>query len=283
MENLRRLQSLVLRLIIFLVWFDFMCFSLILAGQIFKWSFFNDAVGGAFFTTFGLSLGALAALAVLHIVLTLSIVSNSMSLLVREKEVINEEVSQRERKRFTALVVVSLIGIVLIAGYQGIVERNAARYKVKKIEIQLKDVAQSTLAMHIADLIDNNESINKLYFARDEILLSLEGNRGVTLLIPKTGEQGQLFYKITPWDYDSDDEKIISKSLEHLFVPDSIEKKQFKQVVDKNKPFTIVKRYGIRSFYPVIENGQLKLILLLDTGRNINSDYLMSRSSKFGG
>ncbi len=278
MDNLRRLQGLVLIIIIFLVWFDLMCFSLILAGQIFKWSFFNESISGAFFTTFGLSLGALAALAVLHVVLTLSAISHSISLLVKDKEVSSNDIIQKGKSRFVTLIVASVVGIILIVGYQGVVERNAARHKVRIVETQLNDVAQSSLALKIAELIDKNESINRLYFLRDEMLLSLEGERGIILLIPKTGESGKVFYQITPWDYDTTDEKNISLSLTHLFIPDKNEKKEFNNLLNTHQPFTVVERHHIRVFSPVIKDRQLKFILLLDTSRNISSQHLMSRS-----
>lgn len=79
MSHLKKMQNLALKLILFLVWFDLMCFALILAGNIFQWSFFNESIGSAFFTMFSLSLGALFALAVLHVVLTLNLMSNSLS------------------------------------------------------------------------------------------------------------------------------------------------------------------------------------------------------------
>lgn len=278
MENLKRLQNLVLKLIIFLVWFDVMCFVLILAGQVFHWSFFNDAISGAFFTCFGLSIGALVALALLHVVVTLSIISNSISLLAKEKNVLDETITSKSKNNFKNLIIASVVGIILIAGYQGILERNAVTHKAKKIESNLKDTAQSTLATKMGNLIDKDESINKLYSLRDEMLLSLEDDRGIILLIPKMGEQNQVFYQITPWNYDRSNEKTIAESLDRLFMPYRGEKSKFKEMLKTHKPFSVVNRYKIRSFYPVVKDGQIQFILLLDTSRNISSDYLMSRS-----
>jgi hypothetical protein len=279
MENfLKKLQGLALKLILFLVWFDLMCFVLILAGNIFKWSFFNESIGSAFFTTFGLSLGALCALAVLHVVLTLNIISNSISVAVQEKDSRTQEEKQNSKKRFKKYLVISIVSITCIVGYQGIVEHNAALHKVEKIKKQLNDVVQSTLAKRIVDLVDQNEKVNKLYFVRDEMLLSLEDQRSVTLLIPKTGQEGQVFYSITPWDYDNKDETSIDQSLKKLFVPQDDERKKFAQLVKSHVPFTVVGRMEIRAFYPIVKEGKLKVILLLDTSRMVSSEYLMSRS-----
>ncbi|MFA5117216.1 MAG: hypothetical protein WC695_00010 [Candidatus Omnitrophota bacterium] len=275
---LRKLQGIALKLILFLVWFDLMCFTLILAGNVFKWSFFNESVGSAFFTTFGLSLGALAALAVLHVVLTLNIISNSISVAVQEKDLRTQEEVQKSKKRFKKYLVISIVGIVCIVGYQGIVERNAALHKVEKIKKQLSDVVRSTLAKRIVDLIEQDEKVNKLYFVRDEMLLSLEDQRSVTLLIPKTGQEGQVFYSVTPWDYDNKDETSIARSLKQLFVPNDDERKKFVQLVKSHLPFTVVGRMHIRAFYPIVKEGKLKVILLLDTSRMVSSEYLMSRS-----
>ncbi len=278
MDNLKRLQNLALKIILFLVWFDLMCFALILAGNIFKWSFFNESIGTAFFTTFGLSLGALAAFAILHVVLTLNMISNSISHIAKEKEIVDPETTKINKNRFRNIIIVSVVGILLIVGYQGIVERNVARHKIEKIKSQLKDVGQSTLSTRIADLIEQDEKINKLYFVRDELLFSLEEKaRSVTLLIPRMGQEGLLFYQITPWDYDYKDETTISMSLRHLFIPQENERKNFNELTKNNKPFTVVNRYDIRSFYPITKDGKLKVVLLLDTSRTISSDYLMSR------
>ncbi|PIQ88459.1 MAG: hypothetical protein COV72_08240 [Candidatus Omnitrophica bacterium CG11_big_fil_rev_8_21_14_0_20_42_13] len=279
MQNFTRLQNLVLRIILFLVWFDLMCFALILAGNIFKWSFFNESIGSAFFTVFGLSLGALAALAVLHVVLTLNIISGAIKHIAGQTEAADSGSDKRQKKGFQRLVIASVLGILLIVCYQGIVERNAARHKVGKIEKQLKESAESRLTERIIELIEQDAAVNKLYFVRDELLFSLEEERrSVTLLIPKPGHEGLIFYEITPWDYDYKNEEAVSKSLGRLFIPDDNERKQFEQLKKENSPFTLVNRFNIRSFYPILRNGKLELILLLDTSRTISSDYLMSRS-----
>lgn len=279
MENFKRLQSLALKIILFLVWFDLMCFALILAGTVFEWSFLNESVSAAFFATFGLSLGALIALVLLHVVLTLNIISNSISHIAKDKEIIDPALIQKNKKRFRNIIVISIITIILAVGYQGFVEFKAAKHKVKKVENNLKDVAKSTLSTRIVDLIERDEKINELYFVRDELLLSLEEERrSVTLLVPKMGQTGQVFYEITPWDYDHKDETAISKSLRNLFIPKDNERKKFKNLVEKNKPFTVVNRYNIRAFYPITKKGELKVILLLDTGRSVSNAYLMSRA-----
>lgn len=278
MNNFKRLQNLALKLIFFLVWFDLMCFALILAGNVLKWSFFNESIGTAFFTAFGLSLGALIALAILHVVITLNIISNSISCLVKEKEIFDSDTFDKGKSRFQKIIIVSFVSILVIVGYQGIVERNAARYKVEKVEKQLKDTARSTLSVRIIDLIEQDAQINKLYFVRDELLLSLEEKaRSVTLLIPKEGQEGLIFYEITPWDYDHKDETIISKSLGKLFIPQDNERGRIIELTKDIKPFTVVNRYNIRSFYPITKNGKLKLIFLLDTSRTVSGDYIMSR------
>ena len=281
MSNLKKMQSLALKLILFLVWFDFMCFAIIITANILNWSFFNSKIASAFFTVFSISLGSLAALSALHIVLTLSIISNSISALVKEKEPTDEMVIKKDKKNFRNLILASVAIILLIVGYQGIVESNVAKKKVKKIEIQVKDMAQSVLVSRLVDLIQNDDKVNKLYFLRDEILLSSEEYRSISLLIPRAGEQGQVFYEVTPWDYDNKDEGNISKSLKKVFVPSEEERKKFNKMVKMRESFVAVTNYAIKAYYPVIRDGKIKLIILLDTSRNIDSGYLMSRSSKF--
>ena len=203
----------------------------------------------------------------------------SISHIAKDKEIIDPALIQKNKKRFRNIIVISIITIILAVGYQGFVEFKAAKHKVKKVENNLKDVAKSTLSTRIVDLIERDEKINELYFVRDELLLSLEEERrSVTLLVPKMGQTGQVFYEITPWDYDHKDETAISKSLRNLFIPKDNERKKFKNLVEKNKPFTVVNRYNIRAFYPITKKGELKVILLLDTGRSVSNAYLMSRA-----
>ena len=280
MNNLKKMQNLALKLILFLVWFDFMCFAIIITANILNWSFFNSKIASAFFTVFSISLGSLAALSALHIVLTMSIISNSISILVKENEITDKTIVKKDKKNFRNLILASVMIILLVVGYQGIVERNVAKNKVKTIEIQVKDMAQSVLVSRLVDLVQNDDKVNKLYFLRDEILLSSEEYRSISLLIPRTGEQGQVFYEITPWDYNNKDETNISKALRKVFVPDEEERKKFNKMLKTQESFVVVNSHAIKAYYPVIRDGKIKLIILLDTSRNIDSGYLMSRSAK---
>ncbi|MDD5408495.1 MAG: hypothetical protein PHC71_00155 [Candidatus Omnitrophica bacterium] len=282
MSNLKKMQDLALKLILFLVWFDFMCFTIIITANILNWSFFNSKIASAFFTVFGISLGSLAALCALHIVLTLSIISKSISTLVNEKEPVDETAIKKDKNNFRNLILTSVAIILLVVGYQGMVERNVARSKVKGVENQVKNMAQSVLVSKLVDLVQNDDKVNKLYFLRDEILLSSEEYRSLSLLIPRSGEQGQVFYEITPWDYDNKDETNISKALKRVFVPCEEDRKKFNRMLKNQEPFIVVTSYAIKAYYPVVRDGKIKLIILLDTSRNISSEYLMSRSSKIG-
>lgn len=282
MGNLKKMQDLALKLILFLVWFDFMCFAIIITANILNWSFFNSKIASAFFTVFGISLGSLAALCALHIVLTLSIISKSISALVNEKEPVDETLVKKDKNNFRKLIFVSVAIIFLVVGYQGMVERNVAKNKVKGIESQVKNMAQSVLVSKLVDLVQKDDKVNKLYFLRDEILLSSQEYRSLSLLIPRSGEEGQVFYEITPWDYDNKDETSISNTLRRVFVPSEDERKKFNKMLKNQESFIVVNSYAIKAYYPVVRDGKIKLIILLDTSRNISSEYLMSRSSKFG-
>ncbi|MFA6130066.1 MAG: hypothetical protein WC731_03690 [Candidatus Omnitrophota bacterium] len=282
MNNLKKMQDLALKLILFLVWFDFMCFAIIITANILNWSFFNSKIASAFFTVFGISLGSLAALCALHIVLTLSIISKSISSLVNEKEPADESVIKKDKNNFKNLIFTSVAIILLVVVCQGMVERNVAKNKVKGVESQLKNMAQSVLVSKLVDLVQNDDKVNKLYFLRDEILLSSEEYRSLSLLIPRPGEQGQVFYEINPWDYDNKDETNISKALRRVFAPCEEDRKKFNRMLKNQESFIVVTSNTIKAYYPVVRDGKIKLIILLDTSRNISNEYLMSRSSRFG-
>ncbi len=72
MNTLRQLQGVVLKAILFIVWFDLACFVLILVGAVFNWSFLNGRIFAVFLTVFLFSLAMLVSLVLLHVVLTLN-------------------------------------------------------------------------------------------------------------------------------------------------------------------------------------------------------------------
>ncbi len=276
---MKYLQNFVLKTIMFIVWFDLACFALILSGSVFKWSFLNKSISVAFFTAFGVSLMVLLSLAILHVVLTLNLISESISYIAREKGFAESKPSPIAQKRFRAMIVASLGIIFLVVAYQGVLEYRVTRYKVKRIEQELGDIAGSRLVKRLLDIIDQNAAIGKLYFVRDELLLSLEENvRAISLLIPKKEEGRLVFYEITPWECDYKDTTPVSDSLTKLFIPRYKEKEKFGEMLKNKTPFTVVDSYAIRSFYPIVKDGQIKLVLLLDTSREISSDNLLSRS-----
>lgn len=278
MNTLRQLQGVVLKAILFIVWFDLACFVLILVGAVFNWSFVNEVVSSVFLITFVISAFVLGALAILHVVLTLNIVSESMVYIAKEKGLVDPEPSPLARRRFRNALVVSVLGIFILVLFQGIVEYRVGKYKVHRIQEGLKDVANSRLVMRLVDLIEQDGPINQLYLVRDELLLSLDEDvRGITLLIPKKGEEGLVFYEITPWDYDYKDKTPISQVDMRLFIPHYKERKKFDEMIKTKTPFTVVGRYSIHSFYPVVRDGDIKLVLFLDTSRQVSNDYLISR------
>jgi len=281
-DNLKRLQNLILKIIIFLVWFGLMCFTLILAGNIFHWSLLTENFEKVFFTLFGISLGTLAALVLLHVVLTMNRISDSISRIAGKPEA-DPGVAAREGIRFRNLVVLALAGILVVVVFQGALEYRVARHRVQSVEKQIAEIARSTLSARITRLIEEDGKVNELYFARDEMLLSLEEKtRGVTLLIPRKGASVPVFYMVTPYDYDRGDERKISDSLKsrNLFIPDQGEKNKFNEMLGSMKPFTRVYENGIRSFCPVAGNEKPGFVLLLDTGRKVSNEYLSMRMSK---
>jgi len=120
---------------------------------------------------------------------------------------------------------------------------------------------------------------------------------GITLLIPKQGDEGQVFYQITPWDeqfpwhpgFDAEvkneagaakEDKPISKTLKTLFLPRQGEHQKFKQMLTDQKPFAMSGEYQCRAFWPVVRDGKIRLILLSDDEINISGDVLYSRSAR---
>ena len=186
----------------------------------------------------------------------------------------------------------SLVSQIFIAS-AGVAEHYGIQQKNIKTQEKLGEAARSALTDQIVNLIGQDAMVSKLYFVRDELLLSMGSQKGVTLLVPKQGSERQVFYQITPWDsqfpwhhaMDAKEEikedVPISKSLKFFFSPRKEEEKKFNQMLKDQKPFSVAGEYQSRAFWPIVRNGQIKLILLSDAEINISDDVLYSRGSRF--
>ena len=291
MEGLKKLQSLVLKIIIFLIWLDLAYFAMMLAGMAFKWAF----LGSSFYSLFGMSFGVLGVLALLHMVLTMNIISGSVEALAREKSSRSLGISDSKpgTKNFGRWMIVAIGGILIFVACAGVAEHYGIKQKNIKTQEKLGEAARSSLTGQIVDLVEQDAMVSKLYFVRDELLLSMGPQKGVTLLLPRQGSERQVFYQITPWDSqfpwhpavdakeETKEDVRISKSLKALFSPRKEEEKKFNQMLKDQKPFSVAGEYQSRAFWPIVRNGQIKLILLSDAEINISDDVLYSRGSRF--
>ena len=291
MEGLKKLQALILKIIISLIWLDLAYFAMMLAGMAFKWAF----LGSSFYSLFGMSFGILGVLALLHLVLTMNIISRSVEALARGKSTGSLEGvdSKSGTKNFGRWMIVAIGGILIFVVCAGVAEHYGIKQKNIKTQEKLGEAARSSLTDQIVNLIDQDAMVSKLYFVRDELLLSMGSQKGVTLLVPKQGSERQVFYQITPWDSqfpwhhamdvkeETKEDVLISKSLKSLFSPRREEEKEFNQMLKDQKPFSVAGEYQSRAFWPIVRNGQIKLILLSDAAINISDDVLYSRGSQF--
>lgn len=288
MESLKKLQALILKVIIFLIWLDLAYFAVLAAGTLLKWAF----LGSNFHMLFAMSFGILAVLSVFHIVLTLNIMSRSIETIAKEKSISETEEVAKTGKRYKKWMALAIGGILIVVAGTGVAEYYGIKQKNVKTQEKVGEAARSSLTARIVDLIEQDVAISRLYSARDELLLSMGGQNGVTMLIPKQGAEGQVFYQITPWDSqfswhpametkdESKKDLPVSKSLKVAFYPRQGEEKKFKQLLQDQKPFSVTGEYQCRAFWPVVRNGQIKLILLSDAEINISGDMLYSRSSR---
>lgn len=278
MENLKKLQRMTLGLIIALVWFEILCFLLIFLGNIFKWSFLSETFSVGFFSAFGVGLGALAALAILHMTLTLNSISFSldkMSLRSRQGE------ASRKKDKFFQKIIFAAIGtmfVIVIFLWYG--EARVNKHKIKVTKNSLESIAISPIAAKAIEQISQDVSVREFLATRDVMMNTLEEARGLSLLIPMSKADKEVFYEATPWWWSSKDEELnkpLSKASLRMFVPYDSEKKKFNELLRNKKPFYSLERNSLRVFYPVTQNGEIKLILLLDTTRQESDAYLLKR------
>lgn len=285
MRNLEKLQKLTLGLIIAVVWFDMLCFVVIFIGNIFKWSFLSETFSAGFFTAFGVSLGVLFALSMLHSTLTFSLASLSLrkiALAVEKDKESGESIIQKGKGFFAKgiTLAIGIMGIIVISLWLG--EMSVNRHKVKVAFNNLASIVKSPLADKAIDLINKDASVKELRDIRDAMMNTLEDSRGLSLLIPVNKADKMMYYEIAPWwGLEKDDEtKPISQANLRVFVPYPEEKNRFNKLAEDKKPFNILGRDSLRVFYPAVVNKTTAFVLLLDTSRQASDAYLLKRSSR---
>ncbi|MBU2102647.1 MAG: hypothetical protein ABH865_04955 [Candidatus Omnitrophota bacterium] len=283
MGNLRKLQKFILSLIIGLVWFEILCFTLIFVGSIFNWSFLSKTFSTGFFSAFGIGLGALAALAILHVTLTLNSISFSLSKIASRTPGTEDDAEKSDNTLF-AKIIISAIGIILLiilSLWFG--EININKYKAKLAKNGLESLEKSPLANKTIELINQDVSVKELIAVRDAMMNTLEGARGLSLLVPINKADTQVFYEITPWWWSKNDDELnkpLSQAALRRFVPYEEESKKFTAMLNTKVPFYSLARNSLRYFYPVTRDGKIAYVLLLDTSRQASDSYLTKRGDR---
>lgn len=272
---LRKLQSFILYLILFLVWFELLCFTVMLCANVLNWSFLTDAFSAAFYMTFAVGLGVLGALGVLHVTLSFNAISSSLRKLSGEAESITNTDENAVMKKFIVSIVAALMLMVVILvlfWYAGCrVDHHTTMVAMNGIE----SVGKSKQVDEIITAIHSNETISALDKMR-EVLISMNGSgKGISLVIPMKINENTVYYELRPWTGYGDDEKLADANLP-VFVPYKNEKKQFEEVLVKKNPVYVRTQSTLRIFYPIVRGGKIELILLLDTSRKASNEYLKS-------
>jgi hypothetical protein len=277
MNNLGKLQKLTLGLIVALVWFEILCFVLIFVGSIFKWSFLSDTFSVGFFSAFGIGIGALIALAILHMTLTLNSVSTSLSKIAKDQEA--GQAGSKSSNFFALSIFGALASILLIVLFLWYGEAQVNRHKIKIALNGVESVAKSSLANKLVELINKDATVKEILEVRDAMSRNLEEG-GLSVLAPVNKIDKTVYYEISPWWYsENNQDKPISQASLRIFVPYGNEKHKFNELILNKKPFTSLESNSLRAFYPVVVNGNVECILLLDTSRQASDKYLLSRSS----
>jgi hypothetical protein len=267
--RLRGLQSGVLRIILLFLWLAMILFVIGLLGNIFSLSVMNNEL----WSIFGIIMGILVVLGFLHVVISLNIISNSITAYSGYNE------PDYRRVDYKKILTASAVVIVLVLGIQSVIKIQVEKKNLEVMKQQAVDIGSSAITAKIISQIETDAQMKDLYFSRDSLLLSMKEN-SLTLLIPKVSDGNKVFYQLTPWDYDSRDERKISEALEKPYIPEKNVKEKFDKMLKDRKSFDIRSGGNITVFYPIEKNGELKLIQIINSKSDINYVYLKERSSE---
>ncbi|MDD5238105.1 MAG: hypothetical protein PHU96_04000 [Candidatus Omnitrophica bacterium] len=280
MNNLNRLQKIVLGLIITLVWFDILCFVLMFLGNVLKWSFLSETFSTGFFSAFGASLGALVALSILQMSITFNSISFSLEKISRKAE--NQDLAvipKKNIKFFRISITAAILGILAIVLFLWLGEVKVNRHKVEVALNDIQSIAKSPLANKAIELINKNATVKELLEVNDAMSHSLIDNKSrISLLIPVNKLDEIVYYEIVPFWSEADGNKPISEANLKFFQPFENEQKKFKELVKNKKPFYSLTRFSLRVLCPIIQKNKIEYILLLDTSRQVSDSYLLKRS-----
>ena len=162
MENLKKLQTFILKVILFLIWLDLVYFALMAVGTVFKWA----SLGSGFHALIAMSFGILAMLSVLHIVLTLNIMSRSIELIAGAKGSPGVVGAVPGVKKYTKWMVAAITGIVIIVAAAGFADHSEIKRKNAKTQEKVGEATRSALTARIIDLIEKDAPASQLYFVR---------------------------------------------------------------------------------------------------------------------
>ena len=133
--NLKKMQTGVLKLIFWLLWFAAILFVAGFLGNILGISVMNDEI----WMIFGTILSFLVVLGFLNVVISLNIISNSVSVNSKYEEYNNEEI------KYKKIFQISVIIIILILGTQTILKLQVEKRKFDILKKQSQDIKNSTI------------------------------------------------------------------------------------------------------------------------------------------
>ena len=264
MNKLRKLQGSILNIMFLLTWFAAVLLIVGLVGELFNIKVMN----GELWAVFGLIIGLLMALVILHVVITLNIISNSLSSY-------NDSTPSRIDLKQIAIATVAVA--VIIIGIQLVVDNQIKKGNLEQLQKEVVEIGNSTTVNKIITQVETDAKMKDLYFTRDVLLLSLKDN-SVELLIPKIRDGAKIYNIITPYDYDPKDERKISEALQRIYIPSKDIKPKFDRMLTDRKSFEVITDNETKIFYPVEKNGEIKLIIILSTSNTINYEYLKART-----
>lgn len=267
-NNLRRLQAGILSAILLFLWLAVVLLIIGVLGNLFNLSVMNSEI----WQIFGMITGIIALLGFINIIISLNIISGSLATYSDSNEQSSKKVDYRK------ILIATLGLVVFVLGIQSIIKVQVDKKNMEILKQEVVDMSNSLIISKINTLVEEDAPMKELYFSRDSLLLSMKSN-SITLLIPKVRDGNKVFYPVTPWDYDSKDERKISEALERPYIPSKDEKVKFDKMLKDRKGFELKRGSDIVIFHPIEKNGELKLILIMNSKTEINYEYLKERSS----
>lgn len=264
-----KLRELSLKLIVLLVWFEFLWAIVFVIGIVFKWSGLTSQLTTAFFSAGFAALILLAAVSLLNFAVNLNIISISKS------EEITDSSNRNSKIGIKTPIAISSVIILLVIGGLWIAEVSLYHKKVAEAKSRIEFIGSNQKVDSLISMIEVDTSNGTFISTIKKLEMTTPNSQQFSLIFPKTIDEDTVMCEISYWNRyssDSSDSVSLSESDHRKFVPQSDEKKKFEKLINNEITFFAVPRGNSEiSAFHRIDTEKGFVILNLETNRR--SEY----------